>query len=133
MKKKPRREDNTFSSLLTFTLHFNNSINRTDLRTGSTLSTFILLYGIFFLALFDGICGAFFGTCAARHTVIRHCSHLLTVRSPLFPSLLSQSPHRLVRRRYLLSFAPRPASDAIHPRKSLSLFPSLAIFLWFLF
>jgi hypothetical protein len=133
---KVRREENVFYSLLTFMLYFDNSIDRTDLRTGSTLSTFILLYDIFFLAFFNGVCGAFFGTCSARHTVIinfiRHCSHLLTVRSPLFPSLLHQSPHRFVRRRYLWSFAPGSATDVIHPRKYLSLFPSCAIFLWFL-
>ena len=113
--------------LLPHRLYLNDRIHWADLHTGPTLSAFILLYDIFLLAFLDGVCGAFLSTGSARHALIidliRHCSHLLTIIFPLFPSLLPQSPHLFFRRRYPLSFVPDSASDVIHPRKYPSPFP----------
>jgi hypothetical protein len=117
-------------------LYLNNCIHWADLHTGPTLSAFILVYDVFFLAFFDGICRTLLGAGSARHTLIsdfiRHSSHLLTVRSPLFPFLFLQSPHRFVRRRCQLSFVPDPAIDATHPRKFPFPSPLCAMFQWFL-
>ena len=117
--------------LLPHDLYFNDCIHWADLHAGPTLSAFILIYDIFLFTFSDGVCGALLGTRSTCHALIidliRHVTHLLTVRSPLFLSLLPQSLHRFVRRRYPLSFVPDAATDATHPRKYPSPSPSCAI------
>jgi hypothetical protein len=69
--------------LLPHQLYFNDRIHWADLRTGAAFSACVLIYDIFLLAFFNGVCGALLGTGSARHTfiidLIRHRSHLLTV------------------------------------------------------
>jgi hypothetical protein len=69
--------------LLPHHLYLNNRIYWADLRAGPALSACILIYDIFFLAFFNGVCGTLLGAGSASHTLIvdliRHRSHLLAI------------------------------------------------------
>jgi hypothetical protein len=69
--------------LLPHHLYLNDRIYWADLHTSPTLSAHILVYDIFILAFFNGVCGALLGAGSARHTLIidliHHRSHLLTL------------------------------------------------------
>jgi hypothetical protein len=69
--------------LLPYHLYLNDRIHWADLHAGPTLSAYILIYDIFILAFFNGVCGALLGAGSTRNTLIidliRHRAHLLTI------------------------------------------------------